>query len=121
MRALRRTGAPVVPIRQWIPPKLPKRRGLRRVQLDRVRKVPTLTAALQPRGGAVRWSGSCRRCGVVWRGVARNAGHPAAVAATLSILRVPCPVCWALAWPALDQATRDAWSAVPSWLWPRWR
>jgi len=121
MRALRRTGAPVVPIRQWIPPKLPKRRGPRRIGRDVARWQPTLADALAPRGGAVRWSGSCRRCGVAWRGVVRDAGHPSAVLATLAVLRVPCPVCWALAWPALDQATRAGWSAVPSWLTPRWR
>ena len=80
---------------------------------------PSLEHALrQPR---IAWLARCPRCGVHWRGTIRDHGQDAAVLATLAVLRVPCPVCWALAWSSADQATRAAWSAVPSCIWPRWR
>jgi hypothetical protein len=82
--------------------------------------VPFLADALRS-PGQVRWLATCATCGVKWTGVVRDVQQPTAVLATLAVLRVPCPVCWALAWVEADQATRAAWSAVPSWLTPRWR
>jgi hypothetical protein len=83
-------------------------------------QLPVLEHALR-RPGEVRWLGHCDACGVWWVGHVRDVTQPAAVLATLAVMRVPCPVCWARAWASADQATREAWSLVPSWLTPRWR
>jgi hypothetical protein len=88
---------------------------------DRPRaRLPVLEHALrEPQ--AVRWRARCARCGVSWRGAVLDTTQPAAVLATLAVMRVPCPVCWARTWASTDQATRDAWAAVDSWIVPRWR
>jgi hypothetical protein len=122
VRALKRTGLRLPEIEQRPRPQLPAREHPRHVATLPVRMpAKSLAAALRPRGGAVRWETACRRCGVRWRGVVQDVGHEANVLATLAVLRVPCPVCWALAWRGLDHATRDAWAAVDSWIVPRWR
>ena len=82
---------------------------------------PSLEHALR-RSGQTRWSYHCTTCGVRWIGrVHHTRTKPAAVLATLAVIRVPCPVCWALAWASGDQATRAAWTRVPAWLRPRTR
>jgi len=103
----------------------PRRRIRPRLQgslVDRPRvPPPSLEHALRRRN-QVRWHSRCESCGVTWIGrVLDTKDVPAPVLATLAVLRVPCPVCWALAWASGDQATRAAWSRVPAWLRPRTR
>lgn len=96
-------------------------RGVRATVHDRPRaQLPVLTHALRGRQ-QVRWYARCRRCGVAWSGRVLDVTQPASVLATLAVMRVPCPVCWAQAWASGDQATRAAWALVPSWITPRWR
>src|SRR5262245_15133104 len=104
----------------------PRRRAVRpRLHVtveDRPRiNPPSLEHALrQP--NQLRWHYRCHTCGVVWEGrVLDTEDAPASHLATLAVLRVPCPVCWALAWASGDQATRKAWARVPAWLRPRAR
>ena len=88
---------------------------------DRPRlQLPSLEPVLR-RPQQIRWKARCHRCGVSWVGRVLDPSQPAAVLATLAVMRVPCPVCWARTWASTDQATRDAWAVVDSWLTPRWR
>jgi len=101
--------------------KLRSRSAVRIPDRPRAPVLPTLEHALRRRG-QVRWFYHCTRCGVQWTGrIRQTKQHTASTLATLAVIRVPCPVCWALAWSEGDQATRDAWTAVPAWLRPRAR
>jgi hypothetical protein len=102
------------------PPRPPRPPQLASVA-DRPRaRLPSLEHVLR-RSKAIRWYSRCRRCGVSWVGRVLDTTQPAAVLATLAVMRVPCPVCWARAWASTDQATRESWAVVPSWIVPRWR
>jgi len=83
-------------------------------------RLPSLEHALR-RPRQRRWAMACDLCGVVWVGRVMDTTLPASALATLAVIRVPCPVCWALAWAEADQATRAAWTRVPAWLRPRAR
>ena len=111
-----KTLAPVPRPRRYIRPRLEGS------VVDRPRvRLPSLEHALRRRNQA-RWTYRCEVCGVTWIGrVLDTKDVPASVLATLAVIRVPCPVCWALAWASGDQATRAAWSRVPAWLRPRAR
>jgi len=85
---------------------------------DRPRaRLPSLAHVLE-RPGHVRWAMVCDQCGILWTGRVHKIVLPSPLQRTLTVLRVPCPVCWALAWAEADQATRAAWTRVPSWLRP---
>jgi len=112
-----------------LPALAPRPRPRRRIRprlhgsvVDRPRvSPPSLEHALRQRNQA-RWHYRCEVCGITWVGrVLDTKDVPSSVLATLAVLRVPCPVCWALAWASGDQATRAAWSRVPAWLRPRMR
>src|SRR5215467_2143911 len=91
-------------------PRHPIRPRLQASVVDRPRvRLPSLAHALRRRNQR-RWTYRCEVCGVSWIGrVLDTKNVPAPALATLAVLRVPCPVCWALAWASGDQATRAAW------------
>lgn len=65
------------------------------------------------------WQARCTGCGIAWT-TTLDPSTPACVRAALAVIRVPCPVCWALRYRSAAASERSALAGVPA-LWPSWR